>query len=138
MGCIKGAREQKLRDDYNFHPKNWLDKRSLAFFPKGGSKHPGENLKRMDEYLCDRKARTEWCPVNCNGEEVLLATIDSDLRYLRMIQKQAIPKHCGVSCFEWAPVKGGESLRQNITPANISRPYTKRESKRVVSYLYSQ
>ncbi len=34
MGKIKGAREKKLRDDYDFSPKNWLDKRSLVFFTK--------------------------------------------------------------------------------------------------------
>jgi hypothetical protein len=108
MGRNKGERE-RVRGDYDVRPKNWLDKKSLAFLSKGESRHI-ENLQRMNDYLCRRNAQTEWYNGSCSGEIALLAPVNQ--RCHLNIQHEA--HRCGVKCNEWAPVKGGESLRQNI------------------------
>ena len=109
MGRNKGDYDLRLRGDKELRPTNWLDKKSLAFLPKGES----GNLKRMNDYLCLHKAQTEWYR-STNEKIALLATISRNRQCHMRVLRQAEPKNCNVRCYEWAPVKGGESLRQNI------------------------
>jgi hypothetical protein len=108
----KGTRE-KPRVDYDLSPKNWLETIPLVFLSRGESRHSGENLRRMDEYLCGYNVKTEWLDhENCDEEMALFALIDS--QHFKMIEHEAMEDRSNVRHREWAPVKGGESLRQNI------------------------
>jgi hypothetical protein len=110
MGRNKGERE-KVRGDYHLRPENWLDKKSVAFLSKGESRGL-EKLERMKGYLDVRKAHTEWYDGIGNGERALLASISRHRD--ENVEHQASQTRCDVRCYEWAPVRGGESLRQNI------------------------
>jgi hypothetical protein len=131
MGRIKGKRE-KVRGGYHLRPENWLDKKSVAFLSKGESRDL-EKLERMKDYLDDRKAHTEWYDGIGNGEIALLASISRQRD--GNVENQASQTRCGVTCIEWAPVKGGESLRQNI-PLRTFQDLIRNDNPSELYYFY--
>lgn len=110
MGRNKGVLE-KPRVEIDMRPKYGLETIPIVIFSKEESNHSRENLIPMYKYLRKYNVQAKWYPVNCDGEMTLLALIDS--QHLQRIRNQ-VNKRSNVRCCEWAPVEGGESLRQNI------------------------
>jgi hypothetical protein len=94
----------------DMHPKSWRDKKSLVFVSRADG-YSYENLKAMEDYLRLHKAPTEWYTSD-NGEKALLTSIDE--KYYNNICKAGYKHYRNVKHFEWVPMKGGATLRENI------------------------